>query len=673
MKAYRKTIVASISLPVLYLFLSNFFTPTLHFGNAKSDHFGGLFGWFWLNRENTFLDIFELQKFTNYPEGELNNSYLFVTTLFERLVGLFLTRIFNEQAAFNLLFILSFIVCFWSMVIACSILKIELNKSLIVALSFVSTNTIVTYGITNFNYLFLAVGIPAYLLISKYIEFKSFKRIFLPTFVIGILGYVDGYGLLHTYIYLLSLFVSIALNFHTHKIKNYTKIILTIILINLPQIILFFYHGRVSDLPLRDANEGEKYQLKFLSIFSENELENNLNGNFELNGLYVGSTTIVISLLSIVLMYLALKLRKLQKVVIDSLILLIVTILISLGPTIKLGNSDFPNILVEIFPLSSHLRVYSRLQVIIVFVLFVLFYFLFSDLKLNPKLNLIILSLVLISSALELYHKSQEQLYYNSRNIPGAYLWLSEKEDDFVVADLLQKTPDNYFLRYQSTHEKRTINAIYKSNLFLANGLGVYDENTGCILSHSGARYAIWHGTLEQLQNLQSANDMKLVKKFPKSEIGQRAYHNLSNIDDGSSAIFKINVTDRNPKYLIDFIDGFEAPAVNNNVGIWSSSLQSTIKFSVLSEVVDQKSLSIFSFTAYALDENYLWIKQDDKVIWYGLVTSLGTQIKIEVDLNKPLHLSTSNLQSPSEMNFGSSDKRKLGLFFTDYTDSICE
>lgn len=672
LKAYRKVIYASAMLPIFYFLISIFVPKSILLG-VPGDHFGGIFWWLWLNRDSKYNDFLGFQNYTNYPLGELNNSYLFISTFFERFTGLFLTRVLNENVAFNLLLILSFLTIFWSMLIACSIIRIDINKSLIVAFSFVCSNTVITYGLTNFNYLYLMIGIPAYLQIAKNLEAQAFRKILFPTLIIGILSYIDGYGTLTIYIYLTSLVAIIAMNFNRLKVINYIKILLIIAIINLPQLILFYVHGGVSDLPNRLTNEGDKYSLKFFSVLSKNGLDNKLEGNFEYYGVFIGYTTLLILVLVLFLLIYVIKSRKLDKIVIYLLVLLFITVLVSLGPTFVIFDHKYTNMLVNFFPLSSHMRVYSRLQIIIVFTLFLIFYRLITSIKLKSQLNYAILILVLGSTVLEILNKTSMEFYYHTSKIPGAYRWLSAQEGDFVVADLLQKTPDNYFLRYQSTHEKRMLNSIYSSNLHLSNGLGVYDDNTGCVLSNAGAKYAIWHGTKNQLQELQSANDMILVKKFPAQVNNLNAYHEISSIDDGSSAIFKIGENKKKLNYLVNFTNGFESPTLSNNVGIWSNSLRSTIEFLNINVMDNPIATHKFETTIYSLNENYLTVSQNNRKIWEGKINSMGTRVKIEVDLDSKLLFQISHLISPRELNIGSTDKRKLGIFITDYTDSICK
>ena len=79
-----------------------------------------------------------------------------------------------------------------------------------------------------------------------------------------------------------------------------------------------------------------------------------------------------------------------------------------------------------------------------------------------------------------------------------------------------------------------------------------------------------------------------------------------------------------------------------------------------------------FSVTLSTIGINSVTIKQKDKILWNGKVDQRPVNISFRAYLNVPIDIYQSNLFVPNQINSESKDYRSLGVFISDYTDSLC-
>ena len=634
----------------------------------------GILWWIWLNSKSPFYELYNPQSFTNYPDQEINISYMYITSLFQRSLGLLLAKITNELFAYNGLVIIGLIFSYFSVYLCSRYILVSDKLSIFLALMFTSSNIVFANMLTHINYLYLPLIIFPYLRLIDLLKSPDLKRIIFYSAFLGSFAYLDGYGILFVSLALLSITI-IRFPKKIKEVSSFISIYLTIIFILLPQAYIYSVSKRTSDLPIRKIEEGELYGLSIRNSFNPKNTFNSSNYDFEASGLFVGYALAFIVLVTFILLIYNFKSALLPEKNISIVLFLVICFIFSLGPKIIFLNLEIQNVLFDIFPFFDHLRVYSRIQIVVIALMFLLFGNLIKfSFNSSPRILILFVTLITVSGLiLDTTSRNWEIMTVNYKKIPGAYLWLSKKHGDFIVADLINKNPDNYFLGYQVLHEKKLINSIYDENLVLSNSLGINDDNTGCILSSAGVDYAVWHGSEQELNELSSINGVKLVKKFDAKNVDKSNYLMKTLTDDGSSAVYEIVDNGKRYKALLKFLSGFEEIESKVNAGIWTNSARSV--FNIVdprSSVMTYNRSIDFSVTLSTIGINSVIIKQKDKILWNGKVDQSPVSISFRAYLNVPIDIYQSNLFVPNQINSESKDYRSLGVFISDYTDSLC-
>ncbi len=669
----KSGIIASLLTPALYMTISNNLMVNKIFGVAGESQ-SGILWWIWLNTKIPFYELFTPQSFTNYPDQEINISYMYITSLFQRSLGLLLGKVTNELFAYNGLVVLGLIFSYFSVYLCSRYILVSDKLSIVLALMFTTSNIVFANMLTHINYLYLPLIIFPYLRLIDLIKNPDFKKIIFYSAFLGSFAYLDGYGILFVSLALLSITI-VRFPKKVNEVSNFIGIYLTIFLVLLPQAYIYFISQGTRDLPIRKMEEGELYGLSIINSFNRKNIFNSNNYDFEAQGLFVGySLAFIVTVTFILLIYNMRSVLKAEQTI-SIFILLIILFIFSLGPKISFFNFEIQNYLFNIFPFFEHLRVYNRIQIVIISLIFLLFGYLVKlTFNSSPRMLMLIVAFITASGvALDLTSRSWDILTVNYKKIPGAYVWLSKKQGDIVVADLINKNPDNYFLGYQVIHGKKLINSVYGENLVLSNSLGINDENTGCILSSAGVDYAIWHGNVQELSSLSSINGVKLIKKFEANNVHKSNYLPQTLTDDGSSAVYEIVDSGRRYKGLLKFLSGFEDIESKTNAGIWTNWDKAV--FNIVDPRTDSvtNNMSIdFSMTLSSISLNSVTIKQKDEVLWKGKVDQSPVNIAFKAQFNIPIEIYQSNLFVPNQINSESKDYRSLGVFISDYTDALC-
>ncbi|MFH1691110.1 MAG: hypothetical protein ABIC68_00860 [Candidatus Omnitrophota bacterium] len=154
-------------------------------------------------------------------------------------------------------------------------------------------------------------------------------------------------------------------------------------------------------------------------------------------------------------------------------------------------------------------RAYARFGIVVVLCVGVLaaygLKFIFLKQRKNNRLKMLIYFIIMSAICFEFMNVPPLRVTDIS-GAPDVYLWLSEQEGDFSVAEYPMalassgEAQDNYdYLFYQTKHQKRLINgAVEGTDAFEIKKqiIRVDDESTPAILSAMGVKYIIFHKSL---------------------------------------------------------------------------------------------------------------------------------------------------------------------------------
>jgi hypothetical protein len=296
---------------------------------------------------------------------------MYITSAFQRALGLLLAKITNELFAYNSLVIIGLIFSYFSVYLCSRYILVGDKLSILLALMFASSNIVLANMLTHINYLYLPLIIFPYLRLIELIKKSDFKRIIFYSAILGSFAYLDGYGILFVSLATLSITI-IRFPKNVNSLKTLIGIYFIILLVLLPQAYVYAISQGTTDLPSRKMEEGELYGLSIRNSLNPKNIFNVSNYDFEARGLFVGYTILFIMLVTFMLLIYNFKSIFIPEQNLSIVLLLIIAFIFSLGPRVNVINFEIQNYLFDIFPFFDHLRVYNRIQILIIALIFFL-------------------------------------------------------------------------------------------------------------------------------------------------------------------------------------------------------------------------------------------------------------------------------------------------------------
>lgn len=485
----------------------------------------------------------------SYPEGEVFWSVDWWASVIPRLLLYFFSNIFGPICSYNVTAILG--ISFTAIVLLSFLYTICKSRFV----SFIGTSVIVfgpymTSAIPgHLLKLFLGV-IPLVLLRSfRFLQIPSKKNLYLLCFSTAFASYVDAYYTAMVGLILVCL--TIVLFILYPNLKLYLRVFPALfwILSILPLTVAYFGAPMEWASAFRNSNELIVYRLKFWHLLlpgSENPflpsdvnrwMFNSLGGsNFSETGLYVTWTFFLCCLFTL---FQARAFKRSKKYsqdlqfsssstlsnhssityiwVVFTSIVIIVFLVFSMLPQIRIGALLLPGPARILFELTGTFRTLSRFGIVIVICCVALgsvslasFLKTSNSFVLSKLKHLMVISVVVLELG---FPVAQKTTFLNIQEVPGTYIWVSKNTAaDSVILDYVPWSIDGLHLGWGVFHQRRLI------NLWRANSpdpkddfLLVSESEVACFLQLRGVNYILTHSNYPPVLNFDSIPGVRLV------------------------------------------------------------------------------------------------------------------------------------------------------------------